>query len=47
MKPGDIYDDTYAIKFVTQDPAVLKLGYRPNIQPKLDPIATPPISPSR
>jgi outer membrane protein assembly factor BamA len=39
MKPGDVYDDTYAIKFIAQNPALLKQGYQPKIQAKLDPVA--------
>jgi len=36
MKPGDVYDGTYARKFITQNPALLKQGYRPIPQPKID-----------
>jgi len=39
MKQGDIYDASYAYKFIAQNPALAKQGYSPKIQPKLDPVS--------
>lgn len=39
MKPGDIYDDSYASRFVNQNPAWSKQGYIPIVQAKLEPVA--------
>jgi outer membrane protein insertion porin family len=38
MKPGDVYDSNYLIRFLSQSP-LLKQGYTPNIMMKRDPAA--------